>query len=75
MKEKYYKNWYIINGGLGWKLYPHDFYEDKDLKRWYDNGFSCEFTTLKSAKQYISSNRSVRYYNELIEYFEKVRNK
>ena len=75
MKVIYYKNWYIVNGGLGWKLYPSDFYWDKDLKRWYDNGFSCEFTSLKSAKEYISSNRSVCYYHEVIEYFEKVRNK
>ena len=55
MKERLYKNWYIIDGGLGYKLYPRDFYLDKDLKRWYDNGFSCEFTSLKSAKEYISS--------------------
>ena len=75
MKEIYYKNWYIINGGLGWKLYPRDFYEDKDLKRWYDNAFGCEFTSLKSAKEYISSNRSTCYYHEVIEYFEKTRNK
>ena len=75
MKEIYYKNWYIVNGGIGWKLYPYDIYWDKDLKRWYDNGFSCEFTSLKSAKEYISSNKSTCYYNEVKEYFEKVRNK
>ena len=56
-------------------LYESDFYEDKDLRRWYNNGFSCEFTTLKSAKEYISSNKSVVYYNEVVEYFEKTRNK
>ena len=75
MKERLYKNWYIIDGGLGYKLYPRDFYDDKILKKWYDNGFSCEFTTIKSAKEYISSKRSTCYYNEVIEYFEKVRNK
>lgn len=75
MKERYYKNWYIIDGGVGYKLIPCDFYEDKDLRRWYNNGFSCEFTTLKSAKEYISSNKSVVYYNEVVEYFEKTRNK
>ncbi len=72
---RYYKNWLIEPYGIGWRIIPNTFSDDKDLYRWYNNGFGAEFTSLKSAKEYISSNRSIAYYNEVIEYFEKVRNK
>lgn len=73
--SKLYKNWLIEPYKYGWRIIPITFTTDEDLYRWYNNGFCCTFTTLKSAKEYISSNRSICYYNEVIEYFEKVRNK
>ena len=73
--SRYYKNWLIEPSKYGWRLIPRKFADDENLYRWYNNGFNCFFVTLKSAKEYIRSNRSVRFYNELIEYFEKVRNK
>ena len=73
--SRYYKNWLIEPDKYGWRIIPRNFAEDEDLYRWYNNGFCCAFTSLKSAKEYISSKRSVCYYHEVIEYFEKVRNK
>ena len=71
----YYKNWLIEPYKYGWRIIPITFATDEELYRWYNNGFCCAFTTLKRAKEYISSNESTSYYNEVIEYFEKVRNK
>ena len=71
----YYKNWLIEPYKYGWRIIPITFATDEDLYRWYNNGFCCTFTTLKRVKDYITSNESTSYYNEVIEYFEKVRNK
>ena len=73
--SRYYKNWLIEPYKYGWCIIPRTFADDEDLYRWYNNGFCCAFTTLKSAKDYISSNESTSYYNEVMIYFEKVRNK
>ena len=72
---RYYKNWLIEPYKYGWRIIPNTFADDEDLYRWYNNGFCCAFKSLKRAKEYISSNRSVCYYHEVIEYFHKVRNK
>lgn len=73
--SRYYKNWLIEPYKYGWRIIPRNFAEDEDLYRWYNNGFCCAFTTLKRAKDYITSNVSTSYYNEVIDYFLKVRNK
>ena len=72
---RYYKNWRIEVGGVGWKLIPRDFYDDADLRRWFNNGYSIEFTTLDSAKKWISNNKSTVMYNEIVSHFEKVRDR